>query len=203
MDAASVPAMPPLPVSPLAALVHDSASAGGGATMNERDAWCDSARAFIQRWTTLAQIHLAMNTLAALAYGRAYKLALSVVTILTVLVGSKGVATLISGSTAPMDIVGGIAEVLLGITAGLLTNFELKAKSEAFSRRASGYGRLAATLQAKTLIHDAQDRAHLTTLILSITEDVQVCATHVLMLPRPQFDPVVTFNNYFQNTTHV
>jgi hypothetical protein len=166
MDAAAVTELPALPASPLAA-----ASVGA---INEHEAWCDSARAFIQRWTTLAQIHLAMNTLAALAYSRAYKIALSFVTVLTVLVGSKGMSTLISGSTAPMDIVGAIAEVLLGITAGMLTNFELKAKSEAFNKRAAGYGRLAATLQANTLIHDAQDRTRLTALILSITEDVQV-----------------------------
>jgi hypothetical protein len=162
--------VPALPASPVDADIPS-------ATVTDNDAWCESARAFIHRWTTLAQIHLAMNTLAALAYGRAYKFALVIVTILTVFVGSKGVSTLISGSTTPIDIIGGVAEVMLGITAGLLTNFELKAKSEAFHKRAAGYGKLAATLQVKTLIHDAQDRARLTALMLSITEDVQVSKT--------------------------
>ena len=108
----------------------------------------------------VAKLHLAANTLASLYYARLYTVGLVVVTVLTVVVGSKGVASLVSEPVNAVNIVLSCCDVLLGVAAALLTNLELKGKSERYHRRACAYTLLSSKLEIDMCISRAAPSAH-------------------------------------------
>ena len=130
-------------------------------------------------------MNLAMNTLASLYYSRLYTLGLVIVTILTVVVGSKGVANLINDSVTAVNVVLSCCDIALGITAALLTNLELKTKAERYHRRACGYSLMSSQLQLDMCIEGDTDveRARLRATLHTLPERLSELEQHADPLP--------------------
>lgn len=103
-------------------------------------------------WLETARLNAAMNELAALGFNHRHWWANIILTVLTVVVGAKGVANLAEAVTW-LDVVVGIAEVTLGIVAGLVSNLEWKAKGRAHNKRAIGYTKLAANIRIQLTLN--------------------------------------------------
>jgi len=137
-----------------------------------RSTWDAEAEVQTQSWIRLADLNSATNELASLYYSRMYKFASIVVSILTVLVGSKGLATVIEGRAHPIDMAIGVCEILLGVFATLLSNMELKNKSDSFMRRSVGYNKIASQLRVQ-LVLQRDERANKTELLKGMPERVE------------------------------
>lgn len=134
--------------------------------------WDAQAEGQVRTWMHIAQLNSAINELAALYYTKANRVGLVIISILTIVVGSRGIAALITGGVSAAGIVISACEIALGICASLLSLLELKTKSVAFSKRAAGYSKLAMGLRVQ-LILQPEERQHKTDLLLSIPERVE------------------------------
>jgi hypothetical protein len=134
--------------------------------------WDGVSEQQVRTWVRTAQLNSAINELAALYYTKLYKIALLVVSVLTIIVGSRGIATLITEGITAADITISICEILLGIFASLLSNMELKNKSVSFSKRASGYSKLANMLRVQMVLRP-EERQHKVDLLQGIPEKVE------------------------------
>jgi hypothetical protein len=147
-------------------------SANHACVATETGGWdCESERQ-IGMWMKTAQLNSAINELAALYYTKLNNLAVILVSILTVIVGSKGVANFIAGDFSGISIATSICEILLGISASLLTNMELKTKSVNFNKRAVGFGKLASYLRVQLVLRP-EERVRKMDLLQSIPERVE------------------------------
>ena len=126
----------------------------------------------VRVWMRTAQLNSAINELAALYYTKLHRVALLVVSILTIIVGSRGVATVIAGGAGPADVVISVCEICLGISASLLSTMELKTKSVTFSKRAMGYSKLASVLRVQ-LVLQPDERQHKSDFLQAIPERVE------------------------------
>ena len=147
--------------------------------------WDATVRQPLRQFHRFAKLNFAMNTLAALFYMRLYSTGLVIVTVLTVLVGSKGVAGLSSSSTTPIDIVLSCCDVLLGVTAALLTSLELKGKAERYHRRACGYGTMSSQLQIDICADatEQRERERLRAMLHALPERLTELEQHADPLP--------------------
>ena len=134
--------------------------------------WDEVSEQQVRIWVRTAQLNSAINELAALYYTKLYKIALLIVSVLTIVVGSRGLATLITKGVTIADIAISICEILLGIFASLLSNMELKTKSVSFSKRASGYSKLANMLRVQMVLRP-DERQHKVDLLQGIPEKVE------------------------------
>jgi hypothetical protein len=135
--------------------------------------WDAHALEQVQAWVKLAELNSACNELASIFYNRMFKLATLLISVLTVLVGSKGLAILISKGPTPAEIFIAVCEVCLGISATIITNLELKNKSTSFIRRSNGYKKLASQLRVQLILHP-EERARKLELLRSIPQRVAV-----------------------------
>ncbi len=142
--------------------------------------WDMCAEHQVQSWVRITDLNSATNELAALYYQRMYKAAVMVVSILTVVVGSKGLATLIMGKATPADIVVGICEIILGIFATLLSNMELRNKSESFSKRSIGYAKLASALRIQLVLRPEERETK-----LKLLESIPTRVEHLEEMTEP------------------
>lgn len=114
--------------------------------------WDVTAEMQSLEWLHTAQLNSAMNELASAALSRYHKIALFFITILTVLVGSKGLASLGQADASAFDIIIGVCEVALGVFAALVTNFEWKARARSHNKRALGFSMLAMHIRAQMVL---------------------------------------------------
>ena len=105
--------------------------------------WTQEGEAYLRDIIQLAQVNSACHELAALYYANWFRVAQVVIVILTVVVGSRGLAVVISGSASAADIAIGVCEIVLGIVAGGASQLDLKTKFEVFGRRSMAYKNLA------------------------------------------------------------
>lgn len=140
--------------------------------VHTENGWDEVSEQQVRTWVVTAQLNSAINELAALYYTKLYKIALLIVSLLTIVVGSRGIATLITKGVTGADITIGICEILLGIFASLLSNMELKTKSLSFCKRASGYSKLANMLRVQMVLRP-DERQHKVDLLQSIPEKVE------------------------------
>jgi hypothetical protein len=134
--------------------------------------WDAHAEAQVRAWMRTAQLNSAINELAALYYTKLHRAALIVVSILTIVVGSSGVATVIAGGASPANVVISVCQIALGLAASLLSNMELKTKSVTFSKRAMGYSRLASVLRVQLVLRP-DERQHKADFLQGIPERVE------------------------------
>lgn len=134
--------------------------------------WDVDGEAQVRAWMRTAQLNSAINELAALYYTKLHRAAMLVVSMLTIIVGSRGVATIIAGGATVADIVISVCEICLGISASLLSNMELKTKSVSFGKRAMGYSRLASVLRVQLVLRP-EERQHKSDFLQSIPERVE------------------------------
>jgi hypothetical protein len=156
---------------------HNATGKGNGDSfstfMSQANGWGDPhSERQLNLWVKAAQLNSAINELAALHYTKLYTIALVFVSILTIIVGSKGIATLAVGNVTGINIATSVCEISLGIFASLLSNMELKTKSVNFSRRAIGYGKLASFLRVQMVLLP-HERANKIDLLQSIPEKVE------------------------------
>ena len=144
--------------------------------------WDAHALEQVQAWVKLAELNSACNELASIFYNRMFKLATLFISVLTVLVGSKGLAILISKGPTPAEIFISVCEIGLGISATIITNLELKNKSTSFIRRSNGYKKLASQLRVQLILHP-EERARKLELLRSIPQ--RVAALEELAEPLP------------------
>ncbi len=140
-------------------------------TNGSANSWDENALQQVQAWVGLAELNSACNELASIFYNRMFKLATVFISVLTVLVGSKGLAMLISGSSGPIEIFIAVCEICLGIFATIITNLELKNKSASFNKRSHGYKKLASLLRVQLILHP-DERARKMELLRSIPQRV-------------------------------
>lgn len=105
-----------------------------------------------ESWVHLAEMNAATNELAALYYNRLFRAATLAVSVLTVIVGAKGLSTLATGTTNVVDVITSIMQILLGVFATVLANMELKNKGISFAKRASAYKALASSLRVELVL---------------------------------------------------
>jgi len=134
--------------------------------------WDESSERQLKVWMHTAQLNSAINELAALHYTTLYKISVVFVSILTIIVGSRGIATIVTSGISAADIVISICEILLGICASLLSNMELKTKSVSFGKRAIGYSKFASVLRVQLVLRP-EERQHKLDLLQSIPEKVE------------------------------
>ena len=139
---------------------------------NTLNGWDADGETQVRAWMRTAQLNSAINELAALYYTKLHRAALLAVSILTIIVGSRGVATIITGGATAADIVISVCEIALGICASLLSNMELKTKSVSFGKRAMGYSRLASVLRVQLVLRP-EERQHKTDFLQGIPERVE------------------------------
>jgi hypothetical protein len=142
--------------------------------------WDSGAEHQVQSWVRITDLNSATNELAALYYQRLYKAAVMIVSILTVVVGSKGLATLIMGKATVADIVVSICEIILGIFATLLSSMELKNKGESFSKRSIGYAKLASALRIQLVLRPEERETK-----LKLLESIPARVEHLEEMTEP------------------
>jgi hypothetical protein len=114
--------------------------------------WDARAEQTVHSWIKLAEMYAATNQLASLWHSRANGIAQIFVAVLTVLVGSKGLSTLIAGNGTALDTVVGVCELLLGVAATLISTLELKTKATLFAKRSVGYSKLASSMRVQVVL---------------------------------------------------
>jgi len=134
--------------------------------------WDESSERQLKVWMHTAQLNSAINELAALHYTKLYRIAVVVVSVLTIIVGSRGIATIVTAGISAGDIVISLCEIFLGIFASLLSNMELKTKSVSFGKRAIGYSKFASVLRVQLVLRP-EERQHKLDLLQSIPEKVE------------------------------
>ena len=150
--------------------------------------WQVAVRQQLRQFQRFAKMNLAMNTLASLYYSRLYNFGLIVVTVLTVVVGSKGVANLVNSPLTAVNIILSCCDVALGVTAALLTGLELKGKAERYHRRACGYSLMSSQLQIDICVdeqdeHSELDRQRLRAVLSTLPERLSELEQHADPLP--------------------
>jgi len=140
--------------------------------MSHAGEWDTHAENQARRWEKLAEMKAATNELAALYYSRMFRIATVMVSVLTVLVGSKGLSTIIVGGASAVEIAIGVCEILLGVSATLLSNMELKNKAASFSKRSAGYNKIASVLRVQMVLRP-DERMPKRELLASIPTQVQ------------------------------
>ena len=147
--------------------------------------WHVAVRQQLRQFQRFAKMNLAMNTLASLYYTRLYTVGLVLVTVLTVVVGSKGVANLTSTPFHAVDVVLSCCDVLLGVTAALLTSLELKGKAERYHHRACGYGLMSSQLQVDICVEGTEEheRQRLQAVLRLLPERLSELEQHADPLP--------------------
>lgn len=141
---------------------HDSPDGG----------WDDRAEQQARHWEKVAEMNAATNELASLYYSRMYRVATVIVSVLTVIVGSKGLSTVIVGGASAVEIAVGVCEIALGVSATLLSSLELKNKAASFSKRAAGYNRIASMLRVQMVLR-RDERVPKRELLASVPAQVQ------------------------------
>ena len=136
----------------------------------------------VHAWVKLAELNSACNELASIFYNRMFQLATLLISVLTVFVGSKGLAVLISKGPTPVEIFVAVCEIGLGVSATIITNLELKNKSTSFIRRSNGYKKLASQLRVQLILHP-EERTGKLALLRSIPQ--RVAALEELAEPLP------------------
>ena len=155
--------------------------AAGGERCHGHDAFAESpegsnwdsvAEAQVGCWIRNAEVASATNEMAAISFTWLYRAATVIVTILTVVTGSRGLATVIQESATAANVLIGACEILLGIFAMLISNMELKGKADSFGRRAVGYQKLASSLRVQ-LVLQPHERTKKTELLQALPERVE------------------------------
>jgi hypothetical protein len=159
--------------------VHTSTLA---AMEQHANGWDSVAERQVRAWIHIMDLNSATNELAALFYSRVYKLALMLVSVLTVVVGSKGLATVVAGNASKADIAIGVCEIMLGVFATLLSNMELKNKGESFSKRSIGYGKMASCMRIQLVLRP-EERDNKSSLLASIPPGVEQLESMAEPLP--------------------
>jgi hypothetical protein len=108
--------------------------------------WTAASRARALSFVHTAATHSTMHELAAAEYGRWNRVALTVVVVLTVIVGSQGISTLATAASSWIDIVTAVSGLGLGVVSGLATHLDWKGRSRAHMRRSRDFGQLALKL---------------------------------------------------------
>lgn len=134
--------------------------------------WTVHAEHQAQVYCSLAQWNSSMNEKASLYYHRLDKFAIVAVSILTVITGSQSIPQIASAgsktSTALSDahttnttdkvltVFLALCSIALGTLASIVTRLDWRGKAQAYSRRALGYGRLAASIRLQLILEPGE-----------------------------------------------
>lgn len=137
--------------------------------------WTGRARYQALKYCTLAGVCAGCNERAALHYQRLDKWGLTLVAILTVVVGGKGATEVVGTSNdnfpRAVSVILGLCSIALGICGGLMSRLGWKGKRMAFAKRAVGYMTLAEGIRI-TLTQSAHRRPPAPAYLASLLERI-------------------------------
>ena len=125
--------------------------------------WDDRAEKQLHTWIGVAKLNTVMDELVSMGLRRYHRFAVAAISVLTVIVGSKGIDSLIQSNNSWQDVVAGLCGIFLGVIVGLMTNFEWKARADAHKKRALRYANLATMLDIQVTLqkHERQPKVEL------------------------------------------